>query len=117
VGVPAVFFFSRRRRHTRSKRDWSSDVCSSDLRISKSYHTLIRIKARPPSKFKSTFTPLIGKSAFLLVFPLISFFFQLKIGIHNSSTDFMVYRMLTSGLAQIWNDNCKRYVWFVIGRI
>src|SRR5699024_2485043 len=23
---------SRRRRHTRSKRDWSSDVCSSDLR-------------------------------------------------------------------------------------
>src|SRR5699024_623759 len=34
--APAVspiisFFFSSRRRHTRSKRDWSSDVCSSDL--------------------------------------------------------------------------------------
>src|SRR5699024_7956253 len=28
------FFFSSRRRHTRSKRDWSSDVCSSDLEIS-----------------------------------------------------------------------------------
>src|SRR5699024_11902758 len=27
----ALFFFSSRRRHTRSKRDWSSDVCSSDL--------------------------------------------------------------------------------------
>src|SRR5699024_1105313 len=26
-----LFFFARRRRHTRSKRDWSSDVCSSDL--------------------------------------------------------------------------------------
>src|SRR5438105_13043462 len=26
-----VFFFSSRRRHTRSTRDWSSDVCSSDL--------------------------------------------------------------------------------------
>src|SRR5699024_11712561 len=26
------FFFSSRRRHTRSKRDWSSDVCSSDLK-------------------------------------------------------------------------------------
>src|SRR5699024_5316315 len=25
------FFVSSRRRHTRSKRDWSSDVCSSDL--------------------------------------------------------------------------------------
>src|SRR5207249_11806034 len=30
--VQAAFkvFFSSRRRHTRSKRDWSSDVCSSD---------------------------------------------------------------------------------------
>src|SRR2546421_1010475 len=28
----SVFFFSSRRRHTRSDRDWSSDVCSSDLR-------------------------------------------------------------------------------------
>src|SRR5699024_11503589 len=28
---PSVFLFSSRRRHTRSKRDWSSDVCSSDL--------------------------------------------------------------------------------------
>src|SRR6266513_3663602 len=26
-----TFFFSSRRRHTSSKRDWSSDVCSSDL--------------------------------------------------------------------------------------
>src|SRR5690349_23967171 len=28
------FFFSSRRRHTRSLRDWSSDVCSSDLEAS-----------------------------------------------------------------------------------
>src|SRR5436305_14599186 len=27
----AYFFFSSRRRHTRCGRDWSSDVCSSDL--------------------------------------------------------------------------------------
>src|SRR5690554_7309781 len=26
-----IFFFSSRRRHTRCGRDWSSDVCSSDL--------------------------------------------------------------------------------------
>src|SRR5690606_39957829 len=32
VGVcPLCFFFSSRRRHTRFSRDWSSDVCSSDL--------------------------------------------------------------------------------------
>src|SRR2546429_5129279 len=29
--VSGVFFFSSRRRHTRCSRDWSSDVCSSDL--------------------------------------------------------------------------------------
>src|SRR5690606_41022487 len=27
----SVFFFASRRRHTRFSRDWSSDVCSSDL--------------------------------------------------------------------------------------
>src|SRR5256885_8959427 len=29
------FFFSSRRRHTRLQGDWSSDVCSSDLRTSR----------------------------------------------------------------------------------
>src|SRR2546422_7079101 len=29
--LAAIFFFSSRRRHTRCSRDWSSDVCSSDL--------------------------------------------------------------------------------------
>src|SRR2546429_1994926 len=29
--VCMFFFFSSRRRHTRCSRDWSSDVCSSDL--------------------------------------------------------------------------------------
>src|SRR5437867_8481418 len=33
----AVFFFSSRRRHTRSYGDWSSDVCSSDLRASRGW--------------------------------------------------------------------------------
>src|SRR2546430_16070380 len=32
------FFFSSRRRHTRFDCDWSSDVCSSDLRPSPSRH-------------------------------------------------------------------------------
>src|SRR5205809_3583217 len=30
--VDFSFFFSSRRRHTRCSRDWSSDVCSSDLK-------------------------------------------------------------------------------------
>src|SRR5580700_8630210 len=32
-GCEYPFFFSSRRRHTRSLRDWSSDVCSSDLAV------------------------------------------------------------------------------------
>src|SRR2546427_1792343 len=32
----AVFFFSSRRRHTRFDCDWSSDVCSSDLILTRS---------------------------------------------------------------------------------
>src|SRR5690606_40581676 len=34
---PTVFFFSSRRRHTRFSRDWSSDVCSSDLAADTEY--------------------------------------------------------------------------------
>src|SRR5437868_8924302 len=40
------FFFSSRRRHTRSKRDWSSDVCSSDL-----------ASGRPRPANRSAFSP------------------------------------------------------------
>src|SRR2546422_11345441 len=35
-GRCAFFFFSSRRRHTRCSRDWSSDVCSSDLTCNRS---------------------------------------------------------------------------------
>src|SRR5690606_39452227 len=37
---PCTFFFSSRRRHTRFSRDWSSDVCSSDLQLGQSSSTL-----------------------------------------------------------------------------
>src|SRR3712207_8669409 len=38
-----MFFFSSRRRHTRYWRDWSSDVCSSDLR------TKLAVRSTVPS--------------------------------------------------------------------
>src|SRR5699024_11934373 len=40
--VLCSFCFSSRRRHTRSKRDWSSDVCSSDLPRKFCFLTMIR---------------------------------------------------------------------------
>src|SRR6266536_4867264 len=39
------FFFSSRRRHTRSTRDWSSDVCSSDLRADRDVLNLLSKRA------------------------------------------------------------------------
>src|SRR2546421_2862773 len=47
------FFFSSRRRHTRSDRDWSSDVCSSDLRR--------RQPARPHARDGSAFHPRLRR--------------------------------------------------------
>src|SRR5207302_5180718 len=38
-----IFFFSSRRRHTRFSRDWSSDVCSSDL--ADAVHAVVPIAA------------------------------------------------------------------------
>src|SRR3989449_5098149 len=41
------FFFSSRRRHTRCSRDWSSDVCSSDLTVSPAMHQhVVRLAER-----------------------------------------------------------------------
>src|SRR2546421_4508999 len=47
------FFFSSRRRHTRSDRDWSSDVCSSDLGLRQTVEdTRFILRARFRSKKK-----------------------------------------------------------------
>src|SRR5690606_39341014 len=40
------FFFSSRRRHTRFSRDWSSDVCSSDLEFSNGHFAGIFLSRR-----------------------------------------------------------------------
>src|SRR6266511_4533808 len=40
-----IFFFSRRRRHTIFSRDWSSDVCSSDLPSRSFRHSGIYVRA------------------------------------------------------------------------
>src|SRR5205809_6076115 len=41
-GQDGGFFFSIRRRHTRCSRDWSSDVCSSDLTHSLNAEVLLK---------------------------------------------------------------------------
>src|SRR2546429_6795606 len=44
------FFFSSRRRHTRCSRDWSSDVCSSDLLFRHAWRVPFCTTTSPPFK-------------------------------------------------------------------
>src|SRR6266513_2665715 len=56
IGICSLnfFFFSSRRRHTRSKRDWSSDVCSSDLkRASVAPANAVRARDAPPERVEN----------------------------------------------------------------
>src|SRR5699024_12168973 len=63
------FFFSSRRRHTRSKRDWSSDVCSSDLYLQEKFPVLLPCACyrgsggpRPKRRMPSRETRFRGRS-------------------------------------------------------
>src|SRR2546422_9490455 len=46
-----LFFFSSRRRHTRCSRDWSSDVCSSDLDLTATQNAQPAILAHSAAVF------------------------------------------------------------------
>src|SRR5260370_23285901 len=68
-----IFFFSSRRRHTRFKCDWSSDVCSSDLvsfwrkssslqkKRPRSTSSRRTPKRTPPPKAKAPFWPVLRR--------------------------------------------------------
>src|SRR5690606_39490579 len=48
------FLFSSRRRHTRFSRDWSSDVCSSDLSVYSTAYPLLKKRNWPFTIFLNT---------------------------------------------------------------
>src|ERR1022692_989252 len=61
-----VFFFSSRRRHTRLQGDWSSDVCSSDLKTQDGFSSGLgalsaRRKCLSPGLLDLQCPPLISK--------------------------------------------------------
>src|SRR5207249_6110658 len=56
------FFFSSRRRHTSSKRDWSSDVCSSDLmnRLESRFDVRLHPGEIQPAGFPARLYEIVG---------------------------------------------------------
>src|SRR6266511_1901019 len=61
------FFFSSRRRHTRFSRDWSSDVCSSDLAA---LVILVELFAPGPAMIATTWPPpVLSEQQLALVAP------------------------------------------------
>src|SRR5260370_28420307 len=71
------FFFSSRRRHTRFKCDWSSDVCSSDLTIDVSLSGILVKAGRTLAKGSSVHVsldlsprmkPVVGAGSVVRVF-------------------------------------------------
>src|SRR6266568_6136846 len=56
----SFFFFSSRRRHTRWNCDWSSDVCSSDLRHSSLYETLAEVYRVEPAEGEETIETVLA---------------------------------------------------------
>src|SRR5215813_14403945 len=63
------FFFSSRRRHTRCGRDWSSDVCSSDLGESlvNDATALVALQFAIAALMTGTFSPAYAAGRFVWV--------------------------------------------------
>src|SRR6185503_4587851 len=68
--TPTSFFFSGRRRHTSCSRDWSSDVCSSDL--------LVRRLALPTALAFGLFFGLAVSTGWM---PVLQFLHQTPFGV------------------------------------
>src|SRR5690606_1466374 len=58
--------FSSRRRHTRFSRDWSSDVCSSDLNSYKLYYRLKQIDFNGSFEYSNVIEIDLAPSSFSL---------------------------------------------------
>src|SRR6266576_5470530 len=82
------FFFSSRRRHTSSLRDWSSDVCSTDLDAQ-----TIAVDAEPGQERWRTRVGNINKGESMTMAPLVV---KGKVLVGNSGGEFGVRGWLTA---------------------
>src|SRR5690606_40126089 len=105
-----IFFFSSRRRHTRFSRDWSSDVCSSDLYTSNSIHPFANRRVRDPyARWCERRTPFLfrGGAVYSITtrflfswYYFLSVFIQIKIG-RASCRERVYSQVLTESVKKI----------------
>src|SRR2546422_7503138 len=88
------FFFSSRRRHTRCSRDWSSDVCSSDLGRPIAPSRGLRLSLNPPSRVALTsLEPVAPCNGVGMRIALVTEFYYPHLGgvtehVHNLALEF-----------------------------
>src|SRR5206468_7158122 len=94
----ALFFFSSRRRHTSSDRDWSSDVCSSDL--------VWEAAVPSPAAERPVKAPALSHA---------------QITVDGRAARRSVRRLLTVALLsqarKIGRASCRERVWFLVGAV
>src|SRR5207237_5927094 len=105
------FFFSSRRRHTRFKCDWSSDVCSSDLKgpisqfVEKHYKHFNAAALVDAAKGYDTHLAEGGKMMVTLAGAMSTAELGKSLEIGRASCR---ERVATSGGTYNWNDNRSR---------
>src|SRR5439155_5098948 len=110
------FFFSSRRRHTRWPRDWSSDVCSSDLCFT-TYFDVVLIHTRLPGTsslstvtvYDETFTyarPLVVKNPSVVMYagPFVPSQSWNKVISSGASNP-----LLSPSVASTWSRRSRRF--------
>src|SRR5690606_40711413 len=96
------FFFSSRRRHTRFSRDWSSDVCSSDL-------CRPRLPIRPTGVCMSRFILFLRSLLFAVLLTVATVVWALMC---------FVFAPLPYRQRYYWKigrASCRERVWFWVG--
>src|SRR5690625_6787345 len=95
------FFFSSRRRHTRWPRDWSSDVCSSDLQHPLKAEERI-IHEKESTRYRTSAHPVaIGDNVCIggntVIFPGITIWVNVTIGAGSVVTKDLPFDVLAFG--------------------
>src|SRR5690606_40836293 len=99
------FFFSSRRRHTRFSRDWSSDVCSSDLQNVLKVSAILGLALTISAVFTDGYVS-VGSVALL--------------GLANSLMWPAIWPLTLAGLGRytkIGRASCRERVWYSVSAI